>query len=141
MESQNGTCKVPHLSNIAGIRDVIRDFKVCFDDGAIPHAKEDFPGRGGTGIGVPGDGFNVYVVETGDGSAFTGAEVADAKVEGFAGVCVGEEMVTIYIQEDFMYLFVLAVLFLEFEFCSINIRFEVGGDVPTICSWRVRSIL
>ena len=80
-------------------------------------------------------------METRDGPAFTGSQIADAKVKGFAGVCVGEEMVGIDIQEDFFDLFVFAVLFLEFQFCSINTHFEVTGDMPTICSWRVRSIL
>jgi hypothetical protein len=55
-------------------------------------------------------------VETGDGSAFTGAEVADAKVECLACVGVGEEMVAIDIQEDFINLFGFAVFFLDFEF-------------------------
>jgi hypothetical protein len=116
IQSQNGTPKVAQLSNVACIWDVIRDFEVCFDDGAISHANEDFSCCGGTSIGVPGDGFNVQVVETGDGSAFTGAEVADAKVECLACIGVGEEMVASDIEEDFINLFGFAVFFLDFKF-------------------------
>ena len=56
----------------------------------------------------------MHVIESGNGSSFPGSEIANANVEGFAGVCVDEEMVTIYVQEYFIYLLVLAVFLLQF---------------------------
>jgi len=54
----------------------------------------------------------VHVIESGNGSSFRGSDIANAKVEGFACVCVDKEMVAIYVQENFINLLVFAVFLL-----------------------------